>query len=104
MSSQDNGLQFLNLIVDKKKKDKFLSLLSEYGAHSLEVVYAHGSVSKSALAQAFGFEVSEHKVLITCLMKNDKARELLNVLYHEYDFKKPNTGIAFGIPVEGLAF
>ncbi len=104
MSNNENSLQFFNLIADKKKKDKFLTLLSDYGAHSIEVVYAHGSVGNSAFAQAFGFEVSQHKVLITCLMRKDRANELLKVLYNEYDFKKPNTGIAFGIPVEGLAF
>ena len=101
---QNNGLQYFIIIAEQKKKNKFLSLLSEHGAHSIQVVYGHGSMSPSAIAAAFGFEAEQSKVLISCLLKNDNAKELLNLLYYDYNFKKPNTGIAFGIPVEGLTF
>ncbi len=101
---QNIGLQQLIVIAPQKKKDKFLSLLNESGAHSIEIVYAHGSMSPSAIAAAFGFEAEQKKVFISCLVKNDDARKLIDVLYDEYDFKRPNTGIAFTIPVEGLAF
>ncbi|MBQ8178712.1 MAG: hypothetical protein IJ033_05955 [Clostridia bacterium] len=98
------GLQQLIVIAPKKKKDKLLTLLNEHGAHSIEIVYAHGSANPSALAAAFGFEVELKKVFISCLVKNSDASQLIDILYEEYDFKKPNTGIAFTIPVEGLAF
>ncbi len=101
---QNNGLQYFIIIAEQKKKNKFLSLLSEHGAHGIQVVYGHGSMSPSAIAAAFGFEAEQSKVLISCLLKNDNAKELLNLLYYDYNFKKPNTGIAFGIPVEGLTF
>jgi tripeptide aminopeptidase len=32
------------------------------------------------------------------------VKELLELLYTEYHFDKPNTGIAYSIPVEGLVF
>ena len=92
------------MIAAQKKKDKYLSLLAENGAHGIEVVYGHGSMSPSAIAAAFGFEAEQGKVLITCLVKTDTAKKLTDVLYHDYNFSKPNTGIAFSIPVEGLAF
>ena len=101
---QTNSLQYFVIIAEKKKKDKFLSLLSEHGAHGIETVYGHGSMSPSAIAAAFGFESEQGKVLISCLMKSTTAKELIDVLYNEYNFNEPNTGIAFGIPVEGLAF
>lgn len=101
---QMNRLQYFVIIASQKKKNKFLSLLDDYGAKQIETVYGHGSMSPSALAAAFGFEVEEGKVLITSLMKTEKARELIDVLCTEYHFDKPNTGIAFAIPVEGLAF
>ena len=61
-------------------------------------------MSPSAIAAAFGFEAEQGKVLISCLIKTEYAKKLLDVLYREYHFDKPNTGIAFGVSVEGLAF
>lgn len=99
-----NSLQYFVIIAEQKKKNKFLSLLCDHGAKGIEVVYGHGSMSPSAIAAAFGFEAEQGKVLISCLLKTETAKELLDILYNDYNFKKPNTGIAFGIPVEGLAF
>lgn len=102
--SLNNGLQYFVIIAEQKKKNKFLSLLDDHGAHVIDVVYGHGAMSPSAIAAAFGFESEQGKVLITCLIKNENAKELLRILYHDYNFKKPNTGIAYSISVEGLAF
>lgn len=99
-----SSLQYYVIIASQKKKDKFLRLLNDYGARGVETVYGRGSMSPSAIAAAFGFEAEEGRVLISCLMKTEKAKELTEVLYKDYNFSKPNTGIAFGISVEGLAF
>ena len=99
-----NGIQFFVIIADQKKKNKFLSLLGDYGARAIDTVYGHGSMSPSAIAAAFGFEAEQGKVVISCLLKRETARELIDVLYKEYNFDKPNTGIAFSIAVEGMAF
>lgn len=101
---QINGLQYFVIIAEKKKKKKILALLDEYDARGIETVYAHGSMSPSAIAAAFGFESVQEKVMIACLLKNEKAKNLMNVLYDEYNFDKPNTGIAFSVSVEGMAF
>jgi len=101
---QINGLQYFVIIAEHKKKKKFLALLDEYGARGIETVYAHGSMSPRAIAAAFGLEAVQAKVMISCLLRNDKARELLHVLYRDYHFDKPNPGIAFSVSVEGLAF
>lgn len=99
-----NVLQYLIIISDQKKKNKFLKLLGNHGARAINVVYGHGSMSPNAIAAAFGFESEHSKVVISCLVKNDNAKDLIDILYNEYNFNKPNTGIAFTIPVEGLAF
>jgi len=102
--SHVNSLQYFVIIAEQKKKKKFLSLLTDFGARGIETVYAHGSMSPSAIAAAFGFEAEQGKVMISCLLKSERAKELIDVLYKDYKFDKPNTGIAFGISVEGLAF
>ena len=102
--SQTNSLQYFIIIAEQKKKNKFLTLLNENGARMIQTVYGRGSMSPSAIAAAFGFEAEQGKVLISCLIKTETARELINVLYNDYNFKKPNTGIAFGVSVEGLSF
>ena len=102
--AQTASLQYFVIIAAPKMKNKYLTLLGEHGAHGIETIYAHGSMSPSALAAAFGFEAEQGKVMISCLVKTESARELTRILYSDYQFSKPNTGIAFTIPVEGLAF
>ena len=102
-NAQTTTLQYFVIIAEQKKKNKFISLLSDYGARGIQTVYGHGSMSPSMIAAAFGFEAEQGKVLISCLIKSENAKELINILYNDYNFKKPNTGIAFSIPVEGLA-
>ena len=99
-----NGLKYFVIIAEQNKKKKFLALLDEYDARGIETVYAHGSMSPSAIAAAFGFESEQKKVMLSCLLKDENAKKLLDVLYKDYKFDKPNTGIAFSIPVEGMAF
>ena len=105
-----NSLQYFVLIADQKKKNKFISLLGNYGAHCIEVIYGHGSMTPNAVAAAFGFENNFSiggeimKVVISCLVKYEDALKLTEILYSDYKFSKPNTGIAYSIPVEGLAF
>lgn len=102
--AQSKGLQYFVIIAEQKKKNKFLSLLNDHGARVVDTVYGRGSMSPSAIAAAFGFEAEQGKVLISCLVKHENAEKLIDILYNDYKFSKPNTGIAFGIPVDGLAF
>lgn len=97
-------LQYFVIIAEQKKKKRFLNLLSDHGARGIEVVYGRGSMSPSAIAAAFGFAAEQGKVCISCLVKTETARELMSILYRDHDFDKQNTGIAFSVSVEGLAF
>ena len=99
-----SSLQYLVIIADKKKKDKYLKLLATHGVNGINTIYGKGSMSQSAIASAFGFESQQNKVLMASLMKYDLAKEIIDILYTDYKFSKPNTGIAFSIPVDGLEF
>ena len=103
-NGQPTALQYFVIIAEQKKKGKFLALLNDHGARGIETVYGHGSMSPSAIAAAFGFDAEQGKVMISCLLKSENAKKLIDILYTEYRFSEPNTGIAFSISVEGLAF
>ncbi len=98
----DCKLQYFILICDRKKKNTFIELLSASGAVGIETIYARGSARAGVLAKAFGFEVEEHKVVISGLLKTSRAVKLTRKLCEEYGFNHPNTGVAFSIPVDGL--
>ncbi len=104
MSNIQSVAQYFVIIAEQKEKDKFLSLLGEYGAKAIETIYGKGSMSPSVIASAFGFEAQQNKVVISCLLRTEKAEQLIKVLYNDYNFSKPNTGIAFSVAVESLAF
>ncbi len=100
----NSKLQYYILICDRKKKNKFIELMASYGAVSIENVYGRGSAKAGAFAKALGFDTEEKKVVLSALLKKEKARELTEELCTKYDFQRSNTGVAFSIPVEGLAF
>lgn len=97
-------LQYLVIISPKKKKNIFLDLLNQHGVHTVNTVYGHGSMNPSVLVAAFGLEAEQGKVLLSCLLPTEKAKKVIEILYKDYHFDKPNTGIAFSVAVEGLAF
>ncbi len=98
-----SGIGYYVLICDKKKKAKFIDVVSSYGAGCIDSMYGKGSAKAGALAKALGLETEEHKVIITCLLTMDKARALTEALKSEYGFQEENTGFAFCIPVGGLS-
>lgn len=95
---------FLVVIAGRKKKDALLSALSQSGAHLTCIVYGRGTVKASYLKDALGLVPEENKVVIHCAMASDRADGVLNMLYEKFNFDKPNTGVAFTIPIERLSF
>lgn len=103
MSEQSkNRIQYLVLITDLKNKDKFLTLLAGFRGHAIDTMYGHSSVSSGNLSRAFGFDIEKSKIVISCLLTTENARILIDELYNKHNFNKPNTGIAFTVPVEGI--
>ncbi len=100
----NNNLQFLVIISKTKFKDKFTTLLTENGGKGLTTIYGNGSVSSNVLAQSFGLDNDVKRLVLQCLITTENAKHILQILTEKYNFNKPNTGIAFTIPVEGLMF
>ena len=100
----DNNLQYLVIISKTKLKDKFMKLLNENGGKGLNTIYGKGSVSSSVLMQSFGLDSDTKRLFLQCLISSENAKNVLQILVEKYNFNKPNSGIAFTIPVQGLVF
>ena len=96
-------VDFLTLVADRKNKEKILKLLLDSRCHLIDVVYAKGSVQSGYFKDMLGLVPEEKKVIITCLIASDLSSKLLEQLVLKFNFDKPNTGIAFVVPVEKLS-
>jgi hypothetical protein len=99
-----NNLQYFVVITKKRLKEKLLSLLIENEAHMVETMYVKGSISHNLIIEAFGLEEVDDKIMISCLLKYENAKEIMELLCYKFKFNKSNTGIAFTVNVEGLLF
>lgn len=103
MTETKYGVDYLTLIVGRNKKEEILKLLFSSGCHLIDVVYAKGSVQSGYFKDMLGLVAEEKKVMITCLVAGNLSNHLLEQLVSQFDFDKPNTGIAFVVPVERLS-
>ncbi|MGF7143174.1 hypothetical protein HNQ56_001596 [Anaerotaenia torta] len=92
------------LIAGRKHKDALLKELSVSGGRLIDVIYGKGTVRVSYLQEVFGLIPEENKVVITCLLPIQKTDEVLEMLVKKFNFSKPNTGIAFTVPVDKLFY
>lgn len=95
-------LVFLTVIAGRKLKEELIESLSEEGGRLITVMYGKGAVSSDYLSDMFGLVAEENKVVITCLLSCKKTDAMWNMLVTKFHFDKPNTGIAFTIPVQML--
>lgn len=103
MTECNNCIDFLTLVADRKLKEEIIKLLLEYRGHLIDVVYAKGSVQSGYFKDMLGLVPEEKKILITCLIARTISEQLLEQLVLKFNFDKPNTGIAFVVPVEKLS-
>lgn len=99
-----NQAVYLTLVTSRKRKDKLLCELSNYCARVISTIYGKGTVKASYLKDAFGLLPEENKVIISCVMRKDKADEVMQSLIDKFGFDKPNTGIAFTTNLDKLSF
>ncbi len=100
----EKKLQYYVLICDRKQKKKFMEVMAQAGAVHIETVFGKGSARAGSLAQAMGLETEEKKAVLTALLTHDQAEVLTALLCDRHRFHQGNTGFAFSISVEGLAF
>jgi len=94
----------LVLIAGRKQKDKLLAALAGHGGHIINVYYGTGAAKTSYLSETLGLVHEEQKVLISCLASKTEADAIFGMLLTEFRFDKPNTGVAYSIPVEKLSY
>jgi hypothetical protein len=98
------NIMHMVIIAGRKQKDKLLKALSKTGGHFINIYYARGSVRAGFLMDVFGLVPEADKVLITCLCSCKEAVSIFDMLVADFNFEKPNTGIAYTIPVEILSY
>lgn len=97
-------LVFLTLIAGRKRKDALLTALSASGLKIINTIYGKGTVEAGYLQNVLGLIPEENKIIITGIMRLENADAIFDILVKKFDFNKPNTGIAFTIPIEKLSF
>ena len=98
-----HGIDFLTIIAARKHKEEVLKLMLNSGCHLIDVVYAKGSVKTGYFRDMLGLVPEEKKVMFTCLIAGNLSDQLLEQLNTKLNFDKPNTGIAFVVPVNKLS-
>ena len=92
------------IIANRKSKDVLIELLLKKEARIIQTIYAKGSATAGTINKVFGFVPENNKVILISLLTSKNAKELIDTLDTEYNFNKPNTGIAYTVSVEGLSF
>lgn len=94
---------FLIIIAGRKRKDALLSALSQAGACMTDTMYGKGTYRASCLADALGLVPEDKKVVITCILPEVRVDSILCMLEREFHFDRPNTGIAFTVPIDNMS-
>lgn len=97
------SLVLLTLIAGRKQKSALLDALTETGGRLIKLIYGRGSTNAGYFMDALGLVPEVEKVVIICLLPREKSDAVLEMLIKKFKFDKPNTGIAFTIPVESLS-
>jgi len=69
----------------------------------IDVIYVKGTVKSEYFRDMLGLVNEEKKVMITGLIAGNLSEQLLEELVTKLNFDKPNTGIAFVVPVDKLS-
>jgi hypothetical protein len=105
MSSEAHErLAFLTLITGRNRKDAILTDLHDMDIRVINSLYGRGTVKADLLRDILGLVPEEQKVIIVCVAHYFKIEAVLKLLSLKYDFNRPNKGIAFTMPVDGLSF
>lgn len=98
-----NDIVFFTVIAGRKHREALLKAITENGGRFINVIYGKGTVNSSSLTEALGFVPEENKVVITYLLAKKNSANMIEMLTKKFNFDKPNTGIAFSVPVGKLS-
>jgi hypothetical protein len=98
-----NEIVLLTVVVERKRKDSLIALLSEVGGQLISTMYGKGLVKSGYLMEALGLVPEDNRAIVTCLLPSEESGPLLETLIEKFDLGRP-AGAAFTIPVETLSF
>ena len=99
----DNGfkkLKILVTVVNRRKTELFMDLLTEYEVNFQTSVLAQGT-ARSETLYMLGLEDSDKGVIFSVL-REDKAPEAMRMLEEKFHTIKDGKGIAFTIPMSSV--
>lgn len=99
----DNGfkkLKILVTVVNRKKTELFMDLLTAYEVNFQTSVLAQGT-ARSETLYMLGLEDSDKSVIFSVL-REDKAAEAMQMLDEKFHTIKDGKGIAFTIPMSSV--
>jgi hypothetical protein len=100
----DSEVVYLTVIAGRKFQQELVNSLVEFGCTLFNVMYGNGFVKGGDLLAAFGFVNDGGKIIITSLTRRVKVDKIFEMLNTKFSFDKPNTGIAFTVPVSHLTY
>lgn len=92
------------VIAGRELQDKLIAMISENGGHVINIYYGRGTHKSGSIMDIFGLVREQDKVVISCLISESEAAAIFDILIMDFRFNKPNTGIAYVIPVEQLSY
>jgi len=104
MHEELDKIVYCTLIAPRRQRDALLAMLCAVGARMVHTQYGRGSVKAGYLQNVLGLVPEEHKVVITCVLTKEKFSAAHKELLEKFHFDRPNTGIAFTIPIDNMSF
>ena len=93
-------LKLLVTIVDRSKTLFFEDLLEQYEINMQTVFYGHGTAAKDML-EFLGLANQEKSVILS-IIREDKVKEVTQVLQEKFEKVRNGKGIAFTIPLQSV--
>ncbi len=95
---------FMCVIADRKQKDEIISELADNGTMAIDYLFGMGSFEKQKLMNVLGFVSEKEKIVINGINTKEKSDLIIEILNKKFNFEKHNSGIAFTIPIEKVAY
>lgn len=94
-------LEFLVVIVDMEKGEDVSAFLNEHGFTFSYVSIAEGT-APTEIRSYWGFGETEKSVIWSIIPKGS-SNYVISILDSEFEFHKPNTGLALTLPIKSFA-
>lgn len=103
MIDYSSNIVFMTIIAMKKLRDTLPEAIRTSGGLLINTVYGRGTIKPGYLMDMLGLMSEEKKVVIQCIVSAEKVDTIFDMLKNKFYFDKPNTGIAFTVPVNKLS-